>query len=138
MYFKNFGAEATDQDILHFFQSATGLTMQPEIRVVHDRQTGKRRGIGFCDFKDASTAKLAVQKANGNLHCGRTIEVEEIVLRRRFVANYSVDKTAVKQEKIDTAQTTSTAKESRPQRRDQRAEINSDSSLRPRNGRSEQ
>ena len=52
--------------ILHFFY----------LRLVYDRESGKPKGYGFCEYKDLETAQSAMRNLNGvELH-GRNLRVD--------------------------------------------------------------
>ena len=133
VFFKDVGPDATAQDILQLFRSATGLELsKSEVRLLHDRNTGKSRGVGFCDFEHAHTAKLVESKAHGKLYNGQEISVEEIVLNTGQVGRSQ--KQPQKREKTDTAQTKLTATVSPGRHENQKdASINTHS-LRPQLG----
>lgn len=50
--------------LLHFF------------RLVYDRETGKPKGYGFCEYKDQETALSAMRNLNGYEIGGRTLRVD--------------------------------------------------------------
>ena len=43
------------------FQVGTVVHM----RLVYDRETGKPKGYGFCEYSDQQTAELAIRNLNG-------------------------------------------------------------------------
>ena len=51
--------------------------------IVYDRETGRSRGFGFVEYKDASSAKSAIESMDGKLLCGRHIVVREANDRTR-------------------------------------------------------
>ena len=45
-------------------------------RLVCDRETGKPKGFGFCEYHDVHTAESAVRNLNGRELSGRTLRVD--------------------------------------------------------------
>lgn len=45
-------------------------------RLVHDRETGRPKGFGFCEFVDAQTAETAQRNLNGFELNGRPLRVD--------------------------------------------------------------
>lgn len=45
-------------------------------RLVFDRETGKPKGYGFCEYKDTETALSAMRNLNGYEIGGRTLRVD--------------------------------------------------------------
>ncbi len=45
-------------------------------RLVHDRDTGKPRGYGFCEFNDSDTAQSAIRNLNNADFHGRALRVD--------------------------------------------------------------
>lgn len=46
------------------------------LRLVHDRETGKPKGYGFCEYNDAQTAESAIRNLNGYELNGRSLRVD--------------------------------------------------------------
>lgn len=44
-----------------------------DFRLVYDRETGKPKGYGFCEYKDQETAMSAMRNLNGFELNGRTL-----------------------------------------------------------------
>merc|ERR1712071_132978 len=44
-------------------------------RIVHDRETGRSKGFGFCEYQDPSSAAAAMRDLNGYEINGRTCEL---------------------------------------------------------------
>jgi cleavage stimulation factor subunit 2 len=44
--------------------------------LVFDRETGKPKGYGFCEYKDADTALSAMRNLNGYEMNGRALRVD--------------------------------------------------------------
>ena len=51
------------------------LTVAHAARLVTDKETGKPKGFGFCEYRDAETAASAVRNLNGRELHGRTMRV---------------------------------------------------------------
>lgn len=45
-------------------------------RIVYDRETGKPKGYGFCEYRDQETALCAMRNLNGYEIAGRTLRVD--------------------------------------------------------------
>ena len=45
-------------------------------KLVYDRETGKPKGYGFCEYKDQETALSAMRNLNGVEIAGRTLRVD--------------------------------------------------------------
>lgn len=46
------------------------------LRLVHDRETGKPKGYGFCEYADPQTAESAIRNLNGYELNGRSLRVD--------------------------------------------------------------
>lgn len=46
------------------------------VRLVFDRDTGKAKGYGFCEFRDSDTALSAMRNLNGRDLNGRSLRVD--------------------------------------------------------------
>lgn len=51
-------------------------------RLVYDRDTGKPKGYGFCEYKDAETAHSAIRNLNNYELSGRTLRVDSAANER--------------------------------------------------------
>lgn len=61
----------------HIFSNFITYTLTlPSFRLVFDRETGKPKGYGFCEYKDAETALSAMRNLNGYEIGGRTLRVD--------------------------------------------------------------
>jgi len=65
-------------------------------RLVYDRETGKPKGYGFCEYKDQETALSAMRNLNGYEIGGRTLRVDNacteksrMEMQRNFVVKIS-------------------------------------------------
>lgn len=45
-------------------------------RLVYDRETGKPKGYGFCEYQDQETALSAMRNLNGREFNGRALRVD--------------------------------------------------------------
>lgn len=58
----------------------TSFTRKPNdillFRLVYDRETGKPKGYGFCEYKDQETALSAMRNLNGYEIGGRSLRVD--------------------------------------------------------------
>lgn len=48
----------------------------PLCRLVYDRETGKPKGYGFCEYQDQETALSAMRNLNGREFSGRALRVD--------------------------------------------------------------
>jgi len=69
----NIPYEATDEQLKDIFNQA-GPVMS--FRMVYDRETGKPKGYGFCEYKDVETAQSAMRNLNGTEIHGRQLRVD--------------------------------------------------------------
>lgn len=52
-------------------------------RLVYDRDSGKPKGYGFCEYDDADTAASAIRNLNGFEMNGRSLRVDGAATERR-------------------------------------------------------
>lgn len=45
-------------------------------RIVYDRETGRPKGFGFCEYQDPQSAQNAMRNLNGYEIAGRTLRVD--------------------------------------------------------------
>ena len=45
-------------------------------RIVFDRESGKPKGYGFCEYQDVDTAQSAIRNLNGHEISGRVLRVD--------------------------------------------------------------
>ncbi|KAK6019669.1 hypothetical protein OSTOST_14688 [Ostertagia ostertagi] len=72
VYVGNLPYQATEQALGDFFSQAGQVT---NVKIVYDRETGRNKGFGFCDFADQASAENAVNTLNGADFNGRSIRV---------------------------------------------------------------
>ena len=69
----NIPYEATEEHLREIFGQAGPVL---SFRLVYDRESGKPKGYGFCEYKDLETAQSAMRNLNGvELH-GRNLRVD--------------------------------------------------------------
>ncbi|KAI0753312.1 hypothetical protein C8Q80DRAFT_1249777 [Daedaleopsis nitida] len=61
--------------LLFLFHAMSHLPQTP-YRLVYDRETGKAKGYGFCEFADHETALSAVRNLNGHELGGRALRID--------------------------------------------------------------
>lgn len=69
----NIPYDATEEKLKDIF-SAVGPVVS--FRLVYDRETGKPKGYGFCEYRDQETAMSAMRNLNGTELNGRTLRVD--------------------------------------------------------------
>ncbi|KAG7211348.1 hypothetical protein KM043_010642 [Ampulex compressa] len=69
----NIPYEATEENLKDIF-SEVGPVLS--FKLVFDRETGKPKGYGFCEYKDQETALSAMRNLNGYEISGRTLRVD--------------------------------------------------------------
>ncbi|VDP02012.1 unnamed protein product [Heligmosomoides polygyrus] len=67
-----FFVQCTEEDVDNLFSRAGQDT---SVRIVTDRETGRRKGFGFCEFADEAGAENAVNTLNGTDFNGRSLRV---------------------------------------------------------------
>jgi len=68
----NIPFDATEQQLIDFFSKAGEVV---SFRVVHDQETGKPKGHGFCEYKDRDTAQSAIRNLKNVDFYGRILRV---------------------------------------------------------------
>merc|ERR1740128_63557 len=63
----------TEEQLKDIFSEAGPVV---SFRIVYDRETGRPKGFGFCEFKDADSAQNAMRSLNGYEIGGRTLRVD--------------------------------------------------------------
>jgi len=56
--------------------SAVVVLCPSPCRLVYDRETGKPKGYGFCEYQDQETALSAMRNLNGREFSGRALRVD--------------------------------------------------------------
>jgi len=69
----NIPYEATEEKLKDIFTEVGPVV---SFKLVFDRETGKPKGYGFCEFKDQETALSAMRNLNGFEIAGRTLRVD--------------------------------------------------------------
>jgi len=69
----NIPYEATEEKLRKIFSSAGQVV---SFKLMHDRESGKPKGYGFCEFKDQETALSAMRNLNGHEIGGRPLRVD--------------------------------------------------------------
>ena len=72
VFIGNIAFDATEEDLRALFGSVGPVS---NLRVVTDRDTGKRKGFGFVEYADVETALSAVRNLNEYDLCGRALRV---------------------------------------------------------------
>lgn len=76
----NIPYDATEEKLRDIF-SAVGPVLS--FRIVFDRETGKPKGYGFCEYKDQETATSAIRNLNGRDLGGRQLRVDSATNERK-------------------------------------------------------
>ncbi|KAF9428979.1 Cleavage stimulation factor subunit 2 [Podila epigama] len=69
----NIPYEQTEEQLIEIFSEVGPVV---SFRLLFDRETGKPRGYGFCEYKDERTAASAVRNLNGREIGVRTLKVD--------------------------------------------------------------
>ncbi|CAJ0578064.1 unnamed protein product, partial [Mesorhabditis spiculigera] len=72
VYVGNLPYQTTENDLGNFFSQAGQVT---NVRIVYDRETGRAKGFGFCEFADEGGAQNAINMFNGADFNGRALRV---------------------------------------------------------------
>ncbi|KAF0989594.1 hypothetical protein HZS_3674, partial [Henneguya salminicola] len=72
----NIPYEANDEQLRNIFSKIGPVT---SFRIVYDRETGKPKGYGFCEYRDVETAQSAIRNLNGMELHNRTLRVDSAV-----------------------------------------------------------
>ncbi|ETN73711.1 hypothetical protein RB195_005872 [Necator americanus] len=68
----NLPYQTTEDAIGNYFNQAGRVT---NVKIVYDRETGRPKGFGFCEFSDEAGAQNAVNTLNGADFNGRALRV---------------------------------------------------------------
>merc|ERR1711928_207903 len=63
----------TEEQLKEIFSEAGPVV---SFRIVYDRETGRPKGFGFCEFRDVDSAQTAMRSLNGYEIGGRTLRVD--------------------------------------------------------------
>ncbi|KAF8368665.1 hypothetical protein PRIPAC_86494, partial [Pristionchus pacificus] len=66
----NIPYQTSENDLGNFFSQAGHVT---NVRLVIDRETGRPKGFGFCEFADEQSAQNAISQFNGSDFNGRSL-----------------------------------------------------------------
>ncbi len=69
----NIPYEATEETLKDIFSEVGPVV---SFRLVFDRDSGKPKGYGFCEYKDQETALSAMRNLNGHELNGRALRVD--------------------------------------------------------------
>lgn len=69
----NIPYDATEEQLVDIFQEVGPVV---SFRLVFDKETGKPKGYGFCEYRDAETAMSAMRNLNNYEMGGRTLRVD--------------------------------------------------------------
>eukprot|EP00118_Oscarella_pearsei_P013907 m.115557 g.115557 ORF g.115557 m.115557 type:complete len:92 (+) comp37545_c0_seq12:48-323(+) len=69
----NIPYDATEEKLKEIFSAAGPVV---SFRLVYDRDSGKPKGYGFCEYDDPETAASAIRDINGYPLNGRTLRVD--------------------------------------------------------------
>ncbi|RCN40251.1 hypothetical protein ANCCAN_13818 [Ancylostoma caninum] len=72
VYVGNIPYQTTEDAIGNYFTQAGQVT---NVRIAYDRETGRPKGFGFCEFSDEAGAQNAVNTLNGADFNGRSLRV---------------------------------------------------------------
>lgn len=74
LYVGNLSYEVTDGDLQRLFEAHGAVE---SAQVIMDRDTGRSKGFGFVEMKNAAEADAAIVALNGRESGGRTLTVNE-------------------------------------------------------------
>ena len=80
----NIPYEATEEKLKEIFSSVGPVV---SFKLVYDRENGKPRGYGFCEFMDPETALSAMRNLNGVEINGRALRVDSASTERSELQN---------------------------------------------------
>ena len=80
----NIPYEATEEKLKEIFSSVGPIV---SFKLVYDRENGKPRGYGFCEFMDQETASSAMRNLNGVEVSGRALRVDSASSERTEIQN---------------------------------------------------
>ena len=68
----NLSYNTTDESLRNYFSKYAEIE---SIKIVHDKETGRPKGVGFCKFCDTSSAAKALKDSDSLFLDGRPISV---------------------------------------------------------------
>lgn len=71
----NIPYDATEEQLSDLMREAGQVI---NFRLVIDKDTGKSKGVGLCEFVNATTAQCAIRNLNGREFHGRTLRVDKL------------------------------------------------------------
>jgi cold-inducible RNA-binding protein len=74
LYIGNLPYSVTDQSLMEAFNQYGEVE---SAKIIIDRETGRSKGFGFVEMRDAEEAALAIDKLNGKNLDGRPMTVNE-------------------------------------------------------------
>lgn len=77
LYVGNLPYTASERQIQEFVEGQTGKRRVTEVKIVHDRETGRPRGFAFVEVTEPQMATSAIAELHGTEFGGRTIVVNE-------------------------------------------------------------
>ncbi|KAE9549379.1 hypothetical protein FO519_007407 [Halicephalobus sp. NKZ332] len=78
----NIGYDVTEEELANVFSRAGPVV---SFRLVYDRETGKSKGFGFCEFHDQNTANNAIRSMNQYELRGRNLRLDSAVANERMM-----------------------------------------------------
>lgn len=66
----------TQDTVKEMLNDVIGADSYTRFRLATDRETGRHRGFGHIDFKDAESAERAIKELNGLRVMGRELRVD--------------------------------------------------------------
>ena len=82
LYVGNLPYSVGEAEITEFFQQDSPRRVQ-QVKIIHDRDTGRPRGFAFVELADDAQAKSAIAELHNSKFGGRTIVVNEAHERPR-------------------------------------------------------
>jgi RNA recognition motif-containing protein len=76
----NIPYDATEEKLQEIFSQVGPVV---SLRLVYDRDSGKPKGYGFCEYDDPDTAASAIRNLNGFEMNGRSLRVDGAATERR-------------------------------------------------------
>lgn len=69
----NIPYSATEDSLRDIFSEVGNVI---SFKIVHDRDTGRSKGFGFCEYQNEEMAKSAMRNLNGYEYAGRSLRVD--------------------------------------------------------------